>query len=123
MHLSRLLPLKMKRRDVETRIVLEGSTDTPRNVEPALLKAIARATQWVDQLATGQVRSLAEVSRREGLPKRYVERITKLAFLAPRIIEAVVEGRASTHINLQMLMDGRFELSPEWSEQNQFGRC
>jgi len=88
-----------------------------------LLKAIARATQWVDELATGQVRSLAEVSRREGLPKRYVERITKLAFLAPRIIEAVVEGRASTHINLQMLMDGRFELSPEWSEQHQFGRC
>jgi hypothetical protein len=117
LHLSRLLPLGIKRRGVETRIILEGSEDTPRNVDPALLKAIARATQWFDELAAGQVRSLTEVARRDGLPKRYVERITKLAFLAPPIVDAVVEGRATADLNLQMLMDGRLESSPEWKEQ------
>ncbi len=95
LHLSRLLPLRMKRRGVETRIILEGCEDTPRNVDPALLKAIARATQWFEELASGKVRSLAEVARREGLPKRYVDRLTKLAFLAPRIVEDVPEARAS----------------------------
>ncbi len=123
LHLLRLLPLKMKRRGVETRIILEGCEDTPRKVDPALLKAIARATQWFEELATGRVRSLADMARREGLPKRYVERLTKLAFLAPRIVEAVIEGRGAADLNLQMLMDGRFELSPEWSEQQrQLGR-
>ncbi|MDO8589227.1 MAG: recombinase family protein [Armatimonadota bacterium] len=117
LHLAILLPLRMKRRGVETRIILEGCEHTPRNVDPALLKAIARATHWFEELASGQVTSLAEVSRREGLPKRYVERITKLAFLAPRIVEAVVEGGGSAGLTLQMLMDGRFELSAEWIEQ------
>ncbi|MDO8432458.1 MAG: recombinase family protein [Candidatus Binatus sp.] len=116
-HLSRLLPLRMKRRGVETRLILEGCEDAPRTVDPALLKAIARATQWFEELAAGQVSSLAEVARRDGLPKRYVERLTKLAFLAPRIVDAVVEGRAAAGLSLQMLMDGRFELSPEWKEQ------
>jgi site-specific DNA recombinase len=117
LQLSRILPLKLKRRGVETRIILEGSEDSPRTVDPALLKALARAMHWFEKLATCQVSSLAEIARREGLPKRYVERLTKLAFLAPHIVEAVVEGRAPTHINLQMLMDGRFDLSPVWSEQ------
>ena len=117
LHLSRLLPLRMKRRGVETRIILEGCEDTARNVDPALLKAIARATQWFEEMAAGQVRSLAEIARRDGLPKRYVERLTKLAFLSTRIVEAVVEGRAPADLSLQMLMDGRFELSPEWGQQ------
>jgi hypothetical protein len=117
LHLSRLLPIRMKRRGVETRIVLQGCEDTPRKIDPALLKAIARATQWFEELAGSQVGSLAEIARREGLPKRYVERLTKLAFLAPRIVEAVVEGRGTADLSLQMLMDGRFELSPEWKEQ------
>jgi DNA invertase Pin-like site-specific DNA recombinase len=85
LHLSRLVPLTMKRRGVETRIILEGSEDSSRNVDPALLKAIARATQWFEELASGRVRSLAEVARREGLPKRYVERLTKLASSHPEL--------------------------------------
>ncbi|MDO8432066.1 MAG: recombinase family protein [Candidatus Binatus sp.] len=124
LHLSRLVPLTMKRRGVETRIILEGCEDSSRNVDPALLKAIARATQWFEELASGQVRSLAEIARRDGLPKRYVERLTKLAFLAPRIVDAVVEGCAAPGLSLQMLMDGRFELSAEWREQQrQLARC
>jgi len=117
LQLSRILPLKMKRRGVETRIILEGCDNAPRSVDPALLKALARATQWFDELAARQVRSLAEVARREGLPKRYVERLAKLAFLAPRIVETAVEGHPEAGLSLQMLMDGRFEPSLEWSEQ------
>ncbi|MDO8433859.1 MAG: recombinase family protein [Candidatus Binatus sp.] len=114
-HLSRLLPLRMKRRGVETRIILEGCEDTPRKVDPGAAESHRARHAMVRGVV--QVRSLAEIARRDGLPKRYVERLTKLAFLAPRIVEAVVEGRAAAGLNLQMLIDGRFELSPEWSEQ------
>ena len=81
------------------------------------MRAIARATQWFEELASCQAGSLAEVARRERLPKRYVERLTKLAYLAPRSVQAVVEGRGTAGLSLQMLMDGRFELSPDRSDQ------
>jgi hypothetical protein len=49
-------------------------------------------------------------------------RLTKLAFVAPSIVEAVVEGRSPIGVNLQMLMDGRLELAPCWSEQQRMFR-
>jgi len=41
--LTRFVPLKMKRRGVETRIIIAGVNKPPRKVDSALLKAVARA--------------------------------------------------------------------------------
>jgi hypothetical protein len=38
-------------------------------------------------------------------------------FLSPMIAEAVAAGRAPAGINLQMLMDGRLALPPDWKDQ------
>ena len=73
--LSRFVPLKMKRRGVETRIIIAAGDEPPRKVDSALLKAVARARVWFDELASGRVRSLAEIARNEGIGKRYVERL------------------------------------------------
>ncbi len=115
--LSRFVPMKMKRRGVELRIILEGKDDAPRKVDPALLKAIARANRWFEELASGRVRSLAEIARREGIKKRYVERVARFAFVAPRVVDAVADGRGPTGVNLQMLMTGRVELALDWRDQ------
>ena len=87
--LSRFVPLKMKRRGVETRIIIAAGDEPPRKVDSALLKAVARARVWFDELASGRVRSLAEIARNEGIGKRYVERLSHLAFVAPAIVEAI----------------------------------
>jgi hypothetical protein len=79
----------MKRRGVETRIVFAAVNQPPRTVDPALLKAVAQARVWFDELGSGRVRSLAEIARREGTAKRYVERLARLAFVAPAIVEAI----------------------------------
>lgn len=68
-------------------------------------------------MASGRVASLAEIARREGVQKRYATRLTKLAFVAPAIAEAVAAGRTPLGVNLQVLMDGRLELAPSWFEQ------
>jgi site-specific DNA recombinase len=115
--LSHFVPMRMRRRGVELRLILHGPADEQRQVYAALLKALARARSWFEEVAAGRASSLAEVARRERLRKRYVARLTKLAFIAPSIAEAVVEGRAPIGVNLQMLMDGRLELAPCWSEQ------
>jgi hypothetical protein len=115
--LSHFVPLTMKRRGVELRLILDGRADEPREVDAALLKALARAHVWFGELACGSVGSLAEIARREGLKKRYVARLAKLAFVAPPIAEAITAGHSPIGINLQMLMDGRLKLTPYWCEQ------
>jgi hypothetical protein len=115
--LSHFVPMRIRRRGVELRLILGGHVHRPPQVDPALLKALARARVWFDEVASGRVASLAEIARREGLRKRYVTRLTKLAFVAPVIAEAMAAGRIPVGVNLQMLMDGRLELALCWSEQ------
>jgi hypothetical protein len=40
-------------------------------------------------MASGRVRSCAEITRRGGLQKGYLARLMRLAFVAPRIVDAV----------------------------------
>jgi site-specific DNA recombinase len=116
LRLSHFVPMKVKRRGVEMRIILDRQLQAPR-VDPALLKAIARARCWFEEVASGRVRSLVEIARREGLPKRYVTRLARLAFVSPVVAEAVAAGCAPGGINLQMLVDGRFALPLDWKDQ------
>jgi hypothetical protein len=115
--LLHFVPMTIKHRGIELRLILDGHADERRRLDPALLKALARARYWFEGLACGRVGSLAAIARREGLRKRYIARLTKLAFVAPDITEAIAAGRAPAGVNLQMLMDGRVELAPCWAEQ------
>jgi site-specific DNA recombinase len=117
LHISHFVPMKLKRRGVEMRIILDGKVEVRRKVDPALRKAIARARRWFEEVSSGRVQSLTAVARREGLAKRYVARLTKLAFITPSIVEAIVEGRAPAGLNLQMLMDNRVMLPLGWKDQ------
>jgi hypothetical protein len=117
LRLSHFVPMKVKRRGVEMRIVIDGQLQAPQQVDPALLKALARARCWFEEVVSGRVQSLVEIARREGLPKRYVTRLAKLAFVSPMVAEAVAAGRAPTGVKLQMLMDGRLALPPDWKDQ------
>jgi len=76
--LSKFVPMQMKRRGVETRMVLEGAT--PARVDLPLLKTVARARRWCQDLISHRVRSISELARREGLDRRSVHRLLRLGF-------------------------------------------
>ena len=116
LHVFEFVPLKIKRRGVEMRLAINGA-DEGRKVDPALMKAFARARGWFEELASGRARSLVEIARREGLAKRYVTRLTKLAFVSPAFADAIAQGNARLGTNLQMLMDGRVALPLSWNDQ------
>ena len=117
-HLFRFVPLTVRRRGVEMRLIINGG-DEPRKPDPAMLKAFARARGWFEELSSGRVRSLVEIARREGLAKRYVTRLAKLAFVSPAFAEAVTEGAAPNSTSLQMLMNGRVDLPLSWNDQDE----
>lgn len=83
------IPLEMKRRGVEMRMVVGNYKEKP---DPSLLKAVARAQLWFDELATGKVASIAQIARRENIDKGYVGRLLKLAFLPPSAVESIISG-------------------------------
>jgi site-specific DNA recombinase len=60
----------------------------------ALLIAIAKARQWVDEVAHGGATSLAAIARREGKAERHVRLLAALAFVSPRIVAAILDGSA-----------------------------
>lgn len=91
---------------------------TPTRLDLPLLKAVARARRWADDLVAGRVRSVGELARREGIDRRSVRRLIPLGFLAPRIVEAIAEGHQPVELTVKALTR-RIDLPLLWSAQHQ----
>ena len=115
--LTKFVPMQMKRRGVEMRMVLEGDATAVR-VDLPLLKAVARARRWSQDLIAGRVQSVSEIARREELDRRSVHRLLRLGFLSPRIIEAIVQGRQPPDLTV-IGLTRRIDLPLLWRAQEQ----
>ena len=114
---SRFIPMQIKRRGVELRLVMNGDRGKAQNADPALLKAVARAHRWFDDLVTGRVSSMAEIGKREGLPKNYVSWLIRLAFLAPEIVEEIIQGNHPPELTAQTSHHPPVDLPLCWQAQ------
>ena len=114
--LEQFVPLTMKRRGVELRLVIQNEPSSRSKVDMVLLKTIARAHRWFDQLLSGEVKSLTAIATREGLNYRFVGKIVRLAFLAPEIVEAIAEGRQPPELSTELLTK-RIRLPLDWGDQ------
>jgi len=110
------VPTRIRRRGVETKLVLEASGSVASNPDAALIKAVVRAHKWFDDLVSGRARSLGEIAGKEGVSDRYVSHLIPLAFLAPDIVEAILGGTQPVDLTTETLTK-RIELPLYWSEQ------
>jgi site-specific DNA recombinase len=116
--LARFVPMRMKRRGVEMRLIIDGDATTTARVDRPLLNATARAYRWSNDLLAGRAQSIGEIAKREHMTSRHVRRVMRLAFLAPRIVEAIVEGCQPADLSA-IAMTQRIELPPLWTAQEQ----
>jgi site-specific DNA recombinase len=116
--LTRQIPLKVRRRGIEMRLVIGSGSGSVPKIDSAILKASARARRWLNDLVSGRAASMAEIGQREGVGKRYVSRMIRLAFLAPAIIERIVEGRQPPELTTQFLSTSG-DLPLSWRAQEQ----
>jgi site-specific DNA recombinase len=86
---------------------------TPSRRE-TLLTAIAKARQWVDEVAQGRTATFAQIARREGKVERHVRLLAPLAFLSPRIAAAIMDGTAPANLTATSLARA---LPCSWAEQ------
>jgi site-specific DNA recombinase len=63
-----------------------------RTPDAVVVKAIARASIWFEQLKAGKSRSMAEIAVREGITDNYVSNLIHLAWLSPDLVSNVLEG-------------------------------
>jgi hypothetical protein len=76
-----------------------------------LVSAIARGRRWLDEIISGSVTGVEQIASRERCSVRHVNMTISLAFLAPKLVRAAVEGRLPRGINIERLRDA----PAEWS--------
>jgi DNA invertase Pin-like site-specific DNA recombinase len=115
--LSLTIATKLKRCGGEMRLIIpsESSSHDAGRTEPPLIKAIVRAQEWVRSIVAGEYKDQRSIAAATGLSERYVSRIIQSAFLAPEIVEAIVNGRQAPEVTLAALLD---DVPLSWAEQS-----
>ena len=86
---------------------------TRSDTRAKLLAGVAKARGWLDKLVAGRVLDIAEITQREKRSVRSTAMLLSLAFLAPRLVQAIADNRLPRGIALTRLAD----LPSDWSEQ------
>jgi len=97
------VPLRLRRRGVEARLIMGRSELTSRSYDPCLCHLIFCAQRWFRNLAIGEPPSIRAIARREGIHECDVGRHLRLACLAPDIVEAILDGRQPIDLTAEKL--------------------
>ena len=110
------VPVALRRRGVEAKLVIRAAQGEVAAPDRNLFALVAQARRWFDQLAGGEVGSIQEIARRDGIDASDVGRNIQLAFLAPDIVEAILAGRQPVELTARNLR--RIGALPlEWDRQ------
>jgi hypothetical protein len=78
-----------------------------------LIASIAKGRRWLSELMTEPAITVEVIAQREDCSVRKVNMTISLAFLAPNLVKAAIEGRLPYGMGVTRLC----ELPPEWSRQ------
>ena len=80
-----------------------------------LIASIARGRRWLNELIADPTANAVSIARRDGCSVRKVNMTISLAFLAPDLVKAAIEGRLPHGMGVVRLAD----LPAGWSRQHQ----
>ena len=103
------------------REILVPESEAPQNIRPIrsenralLVASIARGRRWLDELITDPAANTESIADREGCSVRRVNMTISLAFLAPDLVKAAIDGRLPHGMGVVRLSD----MPAEWSRQH-----
>jgi hypothetical protein len=111
------VPVRFRRRGVEAKLMVLGQHGPAAVPDANLVKALARAHKWLGQIVRGEANGIGDVARAEGLCRTYVTRVVDLAFLAPEITKAILEGRQLTELTAKHLIRSALKMPVLWTDQ------
>jgi site-specific DNA recombinase len=109
----------LKRCGGEVRLLVpaDSGTEAPARPASSLIKAVARAHPWPEKIIRGELTGLRSIAQLTGLDEHYAGLILNCSFLAPDIVEAIIDGRQQpADLTVQKLLRC---LPLAWTEQRQ----
>jgi site-specific DNA recombinase len=92
-------------------VAVKGIVYAPHTTDPTLtsdaretlLNAIAKARHWIDDITSGSVKSFADIATKEKKVERHIRLLAPLAFVAPSIVQSIIEGTAPANLTVTEL--------------------
>jgi site-specific DNA recombinase len=108
-------PARLRRTGKEMRLVV-GDGSEPAEIDPGLVRVLVRAHAIADQLLGDSSLSPNDMAAKEGIVPSYATRLYRLTFLAPDVIEAMLDGRQPPGLTVRKLLDDT-RLPLDWTQQ------
>ncbi len=98
-----------------TQVVLgrEEANNSGAGLNTELIRAVVLGHHWRNELLSGRAKTVTEIAQRAGVRSRYARRILRAAFLAPDIVEAILDGRQPRDLSVLELR----KPIADWSKQ------
>ena len=112
-----MVPISIRRHGGKKYMVLPDTIEQAarlRKPEETLVRALARAKHWQNQIDAGEFRSLDDLATQKQVNPSYVSRVLRLNQLAPDIKGAILDGRQPPSLDIQTLQKPFPDL---WHEQ------
>jgi site-specific DNA recombinase len=111
-------PVRLRRAGKEVRMVIDHTDPfaPPQKPDRRLIKAIGRAHRFHDMLVKHNAGKFADLAKDERLHRSYFSQLLRLAYLAPDITAAILDGRQPEGLTATVLVE-RSGLPLNWQEQ------
>lgn len=100
------------------RRLLSTERASEARVDRALVRATVQARRWQSMLASGDAASIQHLAKCEQVCPIYTGQLLPLAFLAPDLTEAIIDGRQPARLSLISLINATLPM--RWDEQRRF---
>jgi site-specific DNA recombinase len=110
-------PPSKRRREIfmHDTVDLQNARPIRAETRATLVAAIARGRRWLKEIVEDASITVESIAKRERCSVRKVNMTISLAFLAPNLVKAAIEGRLPRGIGVARLVDA----PSEWSRQHQ----
>ena len=114
------IPMTFRPRGGKTVIVLpDGSRGVVRReatIDNTMIKVIARGFRWQRLLYDETYATIEDLAAAEKINPSYVSRILRLAYLSPKVVQAILDGSHPAWLTMRDLLD---PFPMDWREQEQ----
>ena len=86
-----------------------------KGARAAFAQALRHAHRWLDELTRDPEQSIEKLAIRESKSERSIRMTLSLAFVAPPIVAAAIEGRLPRGFGVKRLMDLPMAWSQQWT--------
>jgi site-specific DNA recombinase len=104
------------------REIIQGQGNQAPSIRPmrtearvVFVDALRRAHRWLNELMTDPQQSVESLAIREGKTERSIRMTLSLAFLAPAIVKAAIEGRLPRGFGITRLVDLPMAWTDQWT--------